>query len=214
MLEVKATSIARLPFAFPAYLVLEINGGYKLPDPVRHFDIFKQRVEAKCPFAGGWADMSAQERFSGFIRVKANLRLRDDILTIRVDNSHGQFHLDVERNKVKTEKPKVVVLDPGKSSLLSTFEVAKKELLRRASQLLPSYGSVDHPTLELLERLWMAKYFINGVEVEMLLPPYPGSRLTRRIYTSSSLPFRLEPTGIDLTVVPFRWEKHTSFPSA
>lgn len=46
MSEVKATSMARLPFAFPAYLVLEINGGYKLTDPVRHFDIFKQRVEA------------------------------------------------------------------------------------------------------------------------------------------------------------------------
>lgn len=214
MSEVKATSMARLSFTFPAFLVLEINGGYKLTDPVRHFDIFKQRVEAKCPFAGGWADMSAQEWLSGFIRTKANLRLRDDILTIRIDNSHGQFHLDVERNKMKTEKPTVVVLDPDKPPLLSAFEVAKKELLRRASQLLPSFGSVEHPMLELLARLWAAKYFVNKVEVQMLLPPYPGSRLTGRIYTSSSLPFRLEPTGVDLTVVPFQWEKHTSLPSA
>lgn len=147
MSEVKATSMARLPFAFPAYLVLEIKGGYKLTDPVRHFEIFKQRVEAKCPFARGWADMSAQEGLSGFIRAKANLRLRDDILTIRVDNlhGHGQFHLDVERNKMKTEKPTVVDLDPGKPPLLSAFEVAKKELLRRASQLLPSFGSIEHP---------------------------------------------------------------------
>jgi len=174
MSEVKATSMARLPFAFPAYLVLEINGGCKLKDTVGHFDIFKQRVEAKCPFAGGWADMSAQEWLSGFIRTKANLQLRDDILTIRVDSSHGQFHLDVERNKMKTGKPTVVVLGPGKSPLLSTFEVAKKELLRRASQLLPSVGSVEHPMLELLARLWEAKYFINTVEVQMLLPPYPG----------------------------------------
>jgi hypothetical protein len=92
--------------------------------------------------------------------------------------------------------------------------VAKKELLHRASQFLPSFGSVEHPMLELLARLWAAKYFINTVEVQMLLPPYPGSRLTGRIYTSSSIPFRLEPTGVDLTVVPFQWEKHTSLPSA
>jgi len=214
MSEVKATSMARLPFAFPAYLVLETNGGYKLTDPARHFGIFKQRVEAKCPFAGGWADMSAQERFSGYVKAKANLRLRDDILTIRVDNAHGEFHLDVERNKMKTEEPSVVVLDPGKPRLLSAFEVAKKELLCRASQLLPAFGSVEHPTLDLLARLWAAKYFINTVEIQMLLPPYPGSRLTARIYTSSSLPFRLEPRGVDLTVLPFQWEKHISLPAA
>lgn len=209
MSEVKATSIARLPFAFPAYLVLGINGGYRLLDPVRHFDVFKQRVEAKCPFAEGWADMSAQERFSGFIRAKANLRLRDDSLMVRVDNSHGQFHLDVERNKTKTEKSTKVVLDPAKSPLLSAFEVAKKELLRRASQLLPDYGSAERPVLEMLAKLWVVKYFVNTVEVQMLLPPYPGARLTVRFYTSSSLPFRLEPGGVDITVVPFKWEKHT-----
>lgn len=214
MSEVKATSMTQLPFTFPAYLVLEINGGYKLTDPVRHFYIFKQRVEAKCPFAGGWADMSAQERLSGSIKVKANLRMKDDILTIRVDNSHGQFHLDVESNKMKTEKPTAVVLDSGKPPLLSAFEAAKKELLHRASQLLPSFGSVERPILELLSRLWAAKCFINGIEVQMLLPPYPGSRLTGRIYTSSSLPFRLEPTGVNLTVVPFQWEKHTALPPA
>jgi hypothetical protein len=212
--EVKATSMTMLPFSFPAYLVLEINGGYKLMDPARHFNIFKQRIEAKCPFAGAWANMSAQERLSGLIKVKANLRLKDDTLTIRVDNFHGKFHLDVESNKVKTEKPTLVVIDSAKPLLLSALEKAKKELLLRASQLLPSFGSVERLTLELLTRLWAAKYFINKIGVQVLLPPYPGSRLTGRIYTASGLPFRLEPTGVDLTVVPFQWEKHTSPPPA
>ena len=110
-------------------------------------------------------------------------------------------------------KPTVVIIDPGKPPLLSAFEVAKKELLGRASQLLPAFGSAKYPVLEMLAKLWAAKYFVNTVEIQMLLPPYPGARLTRRIYTSSSLPFRLEPTGVDLTVVPFEWEKHTSPPS-
>lgn len=214
MSEVKATSMVRLPFSFPAYLVLEINGGYKLIEPIRHFDIFKQRVEAKCPFAGGWADMSAQERSSGSIKAKANLRLKGDVLTTRVDNEHGQFHLHIEMNKRETEKPTPVFLDPDMPPLLSAFEVARKELQHNAGQLLPWFGSAKRPMLDLLARLWATKYFVNGIEVQMLLPPYPGSRLTGRIYTSSSLTFRLEPTGVDYTVVPFHWEKHTSALSA
>jgi hypothetical protein len=210
MLEVKATSIAQLLFPFPAYLVAEINGGYKLKDSARYFESSEQRLEAKCPFAGGWADMSAQKGPSGYVRAKVNLRLRDNSLTARVDNSHGGFHLDIERNNKKIGKARRVSLNPGKPHLLSAFEIAKKELLQRAFELLPAFDSIEQPTLDLLQRLWECKYFVNSVEVQMLLPLYPGSRLVWRFYTPSILPFRLEPGGIDLTVEPFQWEKHRS----
>jgi len=207
MTETKATSIVKLP-SFSAYLVLEINGGYKLNDPVRYFENIEQRFEARCPFAGGLADMSAQKLVSGNVRAKANLRLKNIDLLVRVDNAHGPFHLDVEENKNKIQKSQLVSLDPEKPPLLSAFEIAKKELLHRAFELLPAFGSIEQPTLNMLQRLWEAKYFLNSVEVQMLLPPYPGSRLTGRFYTSSTLPFRLEPGGVDLKVEPFNWEKH------
>jgi len=210
MLEAKATSIAQLPFTFPAYLVAEINGGYKLKDPARYFVSFEQRLEAKCPFAGGWADMSGQKAASGYVRAKANLRLRNNSLTVRVDNSHGAFHLDIERNNRKIEEPRRVRLNPEKPHLVSAFEIAKKELLQRAFELLPAFGSIEQPALDLLQRLWEAKYFVNSAEIQMLLPPYPRSRLKWRFYTPSILPFRLEPGGIDLTVEPFEWERHRS----
>ncbi|MBI4303815.1 MAG: hypothetical protein HY665_05710 [Chloroflexi bacterium] len=209
MLQVKATSIAKVPLYFPAYLVLEINGGYKLKDPTIYFGSFEQRVEATCPFAGGCADMSAQSKTSGYVRVKANLRVEKTRLTVRVDNAHGgRFHLDVERDNNKIELSQPVELNPERPPLLSAFELAKNELLKRGLKLLPTFGSAERPTLNMLQRLWEAKFSVNDIEISMLLPPYPGYKLTRRFYTPSDAPFRIEPTGLDLKVEPFDWEKH------
>lgn len=185
-----------------------VNGGYKLKNPASHFEIFDQRLEANCPFAGGWADMSAQKQPSGYIRVKANLRLGNTSLTVRVDNSHGAFHLDVEKGNKKIEPPQPVCLNPEKLPLLSAFELARSELLKRASELLPAFGSIEQPTLNMLQRLWEAKYSINAVEIEMLLPPYPGSHLDVTVYTRSDSPFRADMQGIDYRSEPFEWEKH------
>jgi hypothetical protein len=211
--DFRITSFSQLPLIFPAYLVMELNGGYKLKDPVKYFSIFKRRVEARCPFAGGYADMSAQETLSGAIKTKANLRLEDGTLTIRVDNSIGKFHIDIENNQTKIERHKPVSLDPGIPPLLAAFEVAKNELLYRARNKVPSFGSIDRPKLELLEMMWATKIYFNSFEVELLLPPYPGSRLSGRIFTHASLPFRFEPIGIDIKGIPFNWEHHSLPPS-
>jgi hypothetical protein len=207
MTETKATSIIKLP-SFSAYLVLEINGGFKLSDPVMYFENLEHRCEARCAFSGGLADMSAQKLISGNVRLKANLRLKNSNLIVRVDNAHGSFHLDVEMDNIKIQKSQTLSLGSEKPQLLSAFEIAKKELLQRALELLPVSSSIEQPILNMLERLWEAKYFLNSVEVQILLPPYPGSRLMGRFYTSSILPFRLELEGIDLKVEPFIWERH------
>ena len=207
-IKARATSFAKIPIGFPAYLVLEINGGHKLKNLAKYFGEFDQRVESFCPFAGGYADMSVQSKSSGYVRVKANLRLRNSQITVRVDNAHGGFHLDVETNKMKLQEPRPVVLASDQPTLLAAFDIARRELLSRGAQHLPKFGSIEEPTLGMLRRIWAATYFVNNTKVEMLLPPYPGSKLTCRIYTLSQSPFRLEPLGIDLTGLPFQWEGH------
>ncbi len=204
MSEVRATCIARLPLPFPAYLAGMINGGYKTKDLVTGLGRFDLLVEAKCPFADGWVDMSARERRpDAYLYAKANLRIENRSLKVRVDNRPSPFHMDVEREGKKTQSHVPVRLDPGKPHLLSAFEIAKQELSRQASGLLTHSGSIEQPTLELLKRTWEAQFFVNSVKVQMLLPLYPGSKLTWRCYTDSRLAFTLTPGDIQLTVEPF-----------
>ena len=211
--EVKATSIVMLQFVgFPAYLVVRINGGYKLIDLDKCFGVFEQRMEAKCPFAGGWADMSAQKAILGKVRAKANLRLPDTNLTVRVDDKHGGYHLDIERDHRKIEKSHPVTLSPGKPELLAAFEMAKNELLQRASAMLPNVGSHREPTLDLLQGLWETKYSVCSSPVQMLLPPYPGANLILTVYPSTQLPLRVELKGVRIKLVPFDWDNHTTRP--
>lgn len=208
MSESKATSITRLSFLnFPAYLVVDLNGGFKLRK--ESFINFEQRLQAKCPFSGGWADMSVQKRTSGIISAKVNLRFENTDLTIRVDNAHGEFHLDIERNHKKIEKPKRIILDPNKPQLLSSFEIAKQELLQRTLPLLPTFGSRERPTLDMLLVLLECKFTVNNIEIPILLPPYPGAKLSFTPYTPSNLPIHLDLISIKMNLKPFDWKNHT-----